>query len=74
MEEQIIDIVEITGFTEVTDTKMTFKALEVEEDAFEDIIQTLEEEFDINISPRDAAKLYAGTVDSMIKYVSTKTK
>lgn len=69
MEENIIDIIEVTGYCEVTDTDMTFDDLEVEDDAFEDIIAVIEEEFDIVISKGDAADLREGSVRDFIRYV-----
>mgnify|MGYP002866056976 CR=1 FL=1 len=72
MEEQIIDIIEVTGYTEVSDTDMTFSELEIEEEDFAEIIATLEDEFDIRISKKDAADLYEGSVDEMIQYIDEK--
>lgn len=72
MREQIIDIVEVSGYTEVTDADMTFEELEVDDESFLDIIQTIEDEFDIRVSKKDAEDLYAGSVNSLIAYVEDK--
>ncbi|MCF0229806.1 MAG: hypothetical protein HUJ76_08980 [Parasporobacterium sp.] len=69
MEEKIIDIIEVTGYCEITDTEQTFDELEVEDDAFEDILDVVQEEFDIEISKADAADLRAGSVRDFINYI-----
>ena len=72
MEEKIVDIIEVTGYTEVTDTGMTFEELGVEEEDFSEIIATIEDEFEITVSKKDAADLYDGAVEELIQYVDEK--
>ena len=74
--EQVINSIQgVTGTPaeEITDPT-TFDELGADSLDVIDIIMTLEEDFDIEISSRDVDKIYAGTVEDLVTYMEAHAK